>query len=459
MPRRRPALGEAIAQRLNKIVRAGESARDCNDKRMKAQIPGAIDAAKKALAAEPNLPAAHLCMATIYETQRLPPDSLIAAATRATLGDSLNPTAWETIARANLTKGDTLKAVDAFRTSCGASRMNTPLRLGIAELLWRQHQYPLAVELLDEGLARRPGDAKMLDLKARICIEGQLGRCTLDGYVQRAAADSGLLSDSTFLKGALGAAQQAGDTQQLVFFSRAAVRHFPSSPAFWKAMGAGVCAAGPGRLDARGVLQVGGAQPDRHEGRAALCQGHRGSGDLRHRRGQSPEERHRAAARSSGRRSPTGSTRRTPTWSGRRASADSSERLTAAVVLLTGGSKLAQAAAYDPAYIWLDEALRTVAAALHGGHHRSPPAGARAGELLVWHRVGGLAPGALQARWSRPRAVPMRKTINERLVRTREALVLGGRVSPSFANTMLSNLAKFEAVMPQVKKQFKCSNF
>ena len=105
---------------------------------MKGQLPAAADAAKKALSSEPNLPAAHLCMATIYETQRLPPDSLIAAATRATLGDSLNPTAWETIARANLTKGDTLKAVEAFRYELRGDPMNTALRLGIAELLWRQ---------------------------------------------------------------------------------------------------------------------------------------------------------------------------------------------------------------------------------------------------------------------------------------------------------------------------------
>jgi hypothetical protein len=51
------------------------------------------------------------------------------------------------------------------------------------------------------------------------------------------------------------------------------------------------------------------------------------------------------------------------------------------------------------------------------------------------------------------------KTVQVRIVRTHAALVLGARVSPSFANTMLQNLAKFEAVMPQVKKQFKCSNF
>jgi len=51
------------------------------------------------------------------------------------------------------------------------------------------------------------------------------------------------------------------------------------------------------------------------------------------------------------------------------------------------------------------------------------------------------------------------KTINDRIGRTKEALILGARIQPTFVNTMLQNLAKFEAVMPQVKKQFKCTNF
>jgi len=51
------------------------------------------------------------------------------------------------------------------------------------------------------------------------------------------------------------------------------------------------------------------------------------------------------------------------------------------------------------------------------------------------------------------------KAINDRLVRTKEALVFGARVHPPTVNQMLQNVAKFEAVMPQVKKQFKCKNF
>ena len=40
---------------------------------------------------------------------------------------------------------------------------------------------------------------------------------------------------------------------------------------------------------------------------------------------------------------------------------DSGQQLSAAVILLTGGSKLAQAGAYDRAYEWLDQSLQLVA--------------------------------------------------------------------------------------------------
>jgi len=82
------SVGEAIAQRLNNLVRAAEQARECEDQRKKSQFPKALDAARKALAIEPNLPAAHICIATVYEAQHMPLDSLVAAYQRATKGDS-----------------------------------------------------------------------------------------------------------------------------------------------------------------------------------------------------------------------------------------------------------------------------------------------------------------------------------------------------------------------------------
>jgi tetratricopeptide (TPR) repeat protein len=139
-------------------------------------------------------------------------------------------------------------------------------------------------------------------------------------------------------------------------------------------------------------------------------------------------------------------------------SPDSAQQLSAAVILLTGGSKLAQAAAYDRAYAWLDEALRIVAP-----RSRADTTGPRFQvrvQASFWFGIASVA--SLQEPYRRmvaSKSCADAKTIHTRLVRTREALVLGARVSPSFANTMLQNLAKFEAVMPQVKKQFKCNNF
>src|SRR5256885_7105729 len=108
------SVGEAIAQRLNNVVRAAEQARECEEQRKKSQFSKAVDAARKALAIEPNLPAAYICIATVYEAQHMPLDSLLAAYQRAAKGDSLNATAWENIAHVYQQKGDTLKAIDAL---------------------------------------------------------------------------------------------------------------------------------------------------------------------------------------------------------------------------------------------------------------------------------------------------------------------------------------------------------
>ncbi|HTR78045.1 MAG TPA: tetratricopeptide repeat protein, partial [Gemmatimonadaceae bacterium] len=231
------ALSEAIATRLNTVVRAGEYARECEDKRQKGQAAAALESAKKAFAIEPDLTGAHMCVALIYEMQHMPQDSLIAAASRAVRGDSLNATAWETIARAYLAKGDTARAVDAFTKELAGEPGNTQLRAAVAEILRQEKQYQRAVALIDQGLTRNQDDAKLLDLKAQICVEGQMWRCTLDGFVAQATADTTRLADTSFLKAAIGAAQQVPDTQQLLRFSRIAVHKFPHSPDFWKVLG------------------------------------------------------------------------------------------------------------------------------------------------------------------------------------------------------------------------------
>ncbi len=453
------ALGEAMAQRMNTIIRAGESARECNDQRQKGQLPRALDAARKALAMEPNLTGAHLCVATVYEAQRMPPESLIAASLRALKGDSLNATAWETIARQYQVRGDTLKAIDAFTHELAGEPGNAQLRLGVAELLRQQRLYQRAVPLLDESLARNPSDQKMADLRTRICIEGSLWRCALDGLSERAKADTTLLADTAFLKTVIGAAEQLSDTQALLRFTRNATKYVPNSAVFWKKLGAAFDLNGRADSaiwayrkslaidpsDVNGALLVAKTLVDvavYDTARARQLTAAKDTVGLR------------ALQRAYADRLDTAKVyidRAT-------ASSDSSMRLNASVILLTGGSKLAQAGAYDGAYTWLDQTLQLVAPKTPADTV-GPRQQIRV-QASFWFGIASVASlGRPYGEMVKSKSCSDAKTINDRIARAKEALTLGARVHLPTVNSMLQNLSRYEAIMPQVKKQFKCTNF
>jgi len=451
------ALGEAIAQRLNSVVRAGEQARECNDQRQKSQFNKALDAARKALTIEPNLAAAHICMATVYEAQRMPLDSQLVAYQRAAKGDSLNATAWENVARLYQQKGDTLKAIDAFIHELQGEPQNLQLRLGIAELLRQQKQYQRAVALLDDGLAKSQGDQRMLDLKARICIEGELWRCVLDGFVAVVKNDTTRLGDSAFIKAALGAAQQLADTEQLLYFSHAAVRHFPKSAAFWKTLGAAFDAKGQRDSSIWAYRQSVALDPS--DVGASLLVAKAIVDGAMYDTAQAGKLKADTAALHAYRNAFADKLDTARNYVAKAVSSpDTALRLNAAVILLTGGSKIGQAQAYDRARPWLEQTLQLVAP-------RAPadtvgPRQQIRVQASFWYGVSlfQMLPPAYQA-MVKSKNCNDAKDVNDRIARTKEALLAGARVSPSFVNTLLTNLAKFEEQMPKVRQAFKCKNF
>src|SRR5205809_7495427 len=119
----------------------------------------------------------------------MPLDSLHAADQRAAKGGSLNGTAWDNIAHIYQQKGDTLKAIDALIHELAGEPHNTQLRLGIVELLRQQRRYAQAKATLDDGLAKSPNEQRYLEFRQRICIEGELWRCVLDGFVEQVKKD------------------------------------------------------------------------------------------------------------------------------------------------------------------------------------------------------------------------------------------------------------------------------
>jgi hypothetical protein len=144
-------------------------------------------------------------------------------------------------------------------------------------------------------------------------------------------------------------------------------------------------------------------------------------------------------------------------------SSDTGQKLTAAVLMLTGGSKIAQAAAYDRSYIWLDTLLQAVAP-------RTPtdttgPRFQVRVNASFWFGLSSiltLGP-TYQAMTKLPASDRQRcdkaKAVFGRLDRTKAALTLGRRVHPPTADQMLGFVAQYEKARAQVIAAFKCRNF
>jgi tetratricopeptide (TPR) repeat protein len=449
------ALAEAISQRAWVVIRASENVRECYTQRQGGQFARARQAAQKALLQDSNSVSAWLCIATVYEAQRAPLDSIIAASQHALKADSCNGTAWENIARGYQQKGDTANMLDAFiHQLCGEPR-NVAKRLGIAQLLRQMKKFPKAVEVLDAGLKPgiTPGDPQLLDLKLTICTEASDFRCALDVWLAKFAKDSALGGDTTFLKPAIGAAQQVGDTAALNKFTAAAVRHFPNNVSYLKTRGAYFEAAG--QTDSALAIYRTVLQKDPNDVSTSLLVGKvlidRAVWDTAGSRDTIAVKPRRAAFVAK-----VDSAR--PYLRPGLSSADSGQRLAAAVILLTGGSKLAQAGAYPAAYAWLDTLLTTIAPK-SAADTSGPKQQIRVNASFWWGISSVLTLNPVYQEMTKTKGAarcPAAHAVFDRLTRTRAALQLGRRVSPPFADQMLGYVAQYEKAKPSVQAAFKC---
>jgi tetratricopeptide (TPR) repeat protein len=273
----------------------------------------------------------------------------------------------------------------------------------------------------------------------------------------KAHNDSSLLADSSFLKTAMGAAQQVSDTQALIRLTAAATHNFPNNPSFYRARAAAFELAGMHDSamayykkaltfdpnDVSTSLQIAKTIIDRATWDTAAA--NRAKTDT----AALSRMRSEFGARVDSARQylRPGLT-----------SSDSTQRLAAAVIMLTGGSKLAQAGAYDRAYVWLDTLLQVVAPRTPGDT-LGPRFQVRV-NASFWYGLSSVLtltkPYQEMTKAKGPDRCDEARAIFGRLTRTKAALQLGRRVHPPTAEQMLGYVAQYEKAKPQVQKAFKC---
>jgi tetratricopeptide (TPR) repeat protein/TolB-like protein len=455
------ALAETIAQKIATTVRVSEQVRACYDDRRKGQFARARGDAQKALALDPNSTAAWLCIATIYEAQRYPVDSMIAANERALKGDSLNGTALQNLAQLYQQKGDTAKAMDALIKQVRGEPRNTQRRLQVAQLLRQSKQYEGAIRLINEGLDLQSGDAQLLEMKLTICTEASNFRCALDVWLARFERDSAARIDTTFLKPALGAAQQVSDTQALLKFTEAAVRSHPNNVSFVKARAGAFELAGKtdsalvyykkalavNTNDVGTSLQIAKTLIDRATYDTSEARKRREAKDtVGLRRMQEAFAQRLDSA--------------LPFLRPGLASPDSTQRLAGAVIMLTAGSKLAQANAYPAAYTWLDSLLNIIGPTPKTLADTLGPKQQVRINASFWYGLSSIL--TLQPEYKKmtdakgAARCPAARAVFDRLERTKAALQLGRRVHPPTADQMLGFVGQYEKAKPSVQAAYKC---
>jgi tetratricopeptide (TPR) repeat protein len=449
-----PAAAESLAQHLNTVIRAGEYVRDCADKRGKNNLQGALDAAQKALAIDPNFPSAWLCISTVYEVKRLGPDSIVAAAQRALKGDSMNANAWHRIADALQQKGDTLKWLDALMNEVRVEPDNRGQTLGVANQLFLRKQYLKAIGVLDIGLRRNPADQQLKDMKRRVCIEGEQWRCVIDLLAQDVKDDTTKLADSTELKLAIGAAQALPDTQQLLFWTKAAVTHYSKSQAFWNTRGSAFDLAGLPDSALAAYKKVVEMAPG--DARANLLVATTMLNRLVYDTLHAPRDTSQLKLYKAAFADRVDSVK--PYLQPALAGSDTALRINAAFQMITAGSKLGQAAIYDRAYPWLDQVL-TIIAPKAPADSVGPVQQLRVQGSFWFGLSSTLSIGAPYGLMIKDKSCAEAKEMNDRLVRTRGAMTLGARIAPGVANQILGILTKYQDNMPKVKEFLKCKNF
>lgn len=458
------ALGEQIAVRLANIVKASESARNCNEQRSRNALDHALVEARRAFTVEPNLAAAWICIATVEELRKQQ-DSMIVAYQNALKGDSANTEAWGRLAQTLMQKGDTAGAIRVFTQMLAQNPSDKNLRLALANQQLQRKQYVDALQLVDDGLKLTPGEPQLSETRKRIALDGAANandpavKKTMSEELlaimrQEVAADTAKLADTNNLKLAIGTAQTASDTAQLLWWTHAAVRRYPTSVTFIKQLAGAFLFAGQ-TDSAMGVYrQVLAANPNDVQTSLLVAKTMVDAAVW-----------DTAAARRAGK--DTAALRRLrepfvakinparPLLGPGYAASDSGLKLTAYVIGLSGGSKLAQAGAYEDGYVWLDQLLNEM-----GPSSGSGPKEQIRAQASFWFGVSSTV--TLQGPYKHmidKKSCEEARMINERINRSVAAIDFGGRIAPPVSAQMRGFLNQYAANMPKVKQAFKCTNF
>lgn len=230
--------GASVADALNAAFHALPDAKQCET--LRGTNPAkAIEAADRALKAQPNDGLAEYCLAQIAIARKAPADTVIAHLRNSTKGDRLSLKTWTDLAVQYQAKGDSAATIATFKEMLRVAPTNEQLRKEAFKLFQNYGLPEAAEQVADEGLAQDSANADLWDLKSNACLDQGQGnppknKCAVDALERVFTLDT-LKADSLFYRKIAFAASQplttdslpVIDTVRFLKWTKAGVAKFP----------------------------------------------------------------------------------------------------------------------------------------------------------------------------------------------------------------------------------------
>ena len=226
---------DQIVDLIDDQLNVARHARECYEKRDRQDYRGAKERALRAFREQPNHPAAASCLATVYEADRQPLDSIIQALELAVTGDSLLGRSWRRLGQLYMQLGDTTRAASAFESQLQSNPSDLEVRLGVAAIYYRLGNFSKTRAIIEPAVEQNPNDLQVLRIWIEACLDGQMWDCALASLARRYEIDSTVHGDEAFYGQIFAAAQALSDTAAMLRWSGEAVERVPESISLWRA--------------------------------------------------------------------------------------------------------------------------------------------------------------------------------------------------------------------------------
>ncbi|HUQ83788.1 MAG TPA: hypothetical protein VM076_21740 [Gemmatimonadaceae bacterium] len=220
-------VAKAVAREFHNARKQIESVQKCNELARARSYDAAIAEARKAIAEYSRSVLGRVCIANIYELQKLGPDSLSRIAQEILAIHPTNRRALALAADAYEAKGSTDDLVRTLRLTASADTMNRAVRLRLARVLATAGRIADALPVVDSVVERDSSNVAAVELQWRVVSAAKEWRRVVRTGGWLVSLDSSLATRDFYVR-MIGAADAIPDSTAAAALASLAVKRFPT---------------------------------------------------------------------------------------------------------------------------------------------------------------------------------------------------------------------------------------